>query len=283
MGEQMYKSIDICAVIVTYNCDENINDNINSLLKQVSEVLIIDNDSQKEGKNRIKLWEEHDRVTLVFHEKNKGIAASLNEALEFAKKNHKKLLLTMDQDTVLNEDCVANMLSELNKHDNVAAVGPNRKIKIKSTREKSYLITSGCLVVVEKAILAGGYSNNLFIDMVDYDFSLALRSNGYRLLMVGNAYMRHKVGEYEENTILGKKIVYLSHSPKRFYDIYRGRIIILKKYFSRFPTFCIKMLLFTVKETITMQFEANANEKNRNMRAGIKSGLSYKVEKRSSI
>ncbi len=279
----MYQSTDICAVIVTYNCEPAINDNIASLLKQVQHVLIVDNHSKPESREILKSWNNHEHVTLIFNEKNEGISMSLNAALQFAQENRYPLLLTMDQDCVLYEECVEKLLVELNQNEDVAAVGPNRKPERTDTREKSYLITSGCLVVVEKAVEAGGYDNDLFVDMVDFDFSLALRKKGYRLLMVGNAYMHHKVGVYEENMILGKKYRYLSHSPDRFYHMYRGKVILIKKYFSKFPLFCMKMMLITAKETLTMQFEANAKEKNSKMCKGVKSGLSYKVVKDGRI
>lgn len=283
MADEMYKSTDICAVIVTYNCEAAIHDNIAALLKQVQHVLIIDNHSKQESRELLESWSNDERITLIFNEKNDGISICLNAALRFAQENQYQLLLTMDQDCVLYDDCVEKLLTALNQNKDAAAVGPNRKPERTDTREKSYLITSGCLVIVQRALEAGGYDNDLFVDMVDFDFSLALRKKGYRLLMVGNAYMHHKVGVYEENVILGKKFRYLSHSPDRFYHMYRGRVILLKKYFSKFPLFCIKMMLVTAKETLTMQFEANAKEKNSKMRKGVKSGLSYKVVKDSRI
>ena len=273
VGDDMYEIKDVCAVIVSYNCDGVILDNIDSLLKQTGHILVLDNGSCEESKKHIEGYKDKENVTAIYHKTNEGIAKRLNEALAWAEENGYPLLLTMDQDTILDENCVIQMLKVMNREPRCASVGPNRKgNRIKKSREVSYLITSGNLVNIKFAQQAGGYYSDLFIDLVDIEFSLALRRAGFLLYVADKAFMKHKVGEYETNRVLGSEIKYLSHSPKRFYYIYRNHTIIVREYFSQYPAFCTKILLLLAVDTGKLLFEANKGEKLCMLKRGLRDG-----------
>ena len=105
------------------------------------------------------------------------MAQRLNEALVWADNNGYRLLLMMDQDTVLLDGCVEKMLFVMNQDERYASVGPNRKHKLThGFKETTYLITSGNLVVIQAAKKAGGFMSDLFIDLVDIEFSLGWKS-----------------------------------------------------------------------------------------------------------
>lgn len=277
----MYKKEDMCAVVISFNCDETLVENVFALSKQVMRIVIIDNCST--DCRSIKILDnlkQHSGVEVIFDTENRGVAAQLNRGLEICSKYEYSLMLTMDQDTVLNDSCVAEMLAVMNENDNIVSVGPNRKMTNKrgdSFTIANYLITSGNLVQVERAKECGGFFTDLFIDLVDIDFSLAIRKKGYQLARANNAFMKHKVGEYEVNSFMGRKIQYLTHSYKRFYYIYRNNIIVFRKFFKSFPIDCLKMEAFQFKSFVKMLLiEKNKKDKLKNIKCGILEGIKYK-------
>lgn len=270
----MYSRDDVCAAIISYNCDDMICENIQSLLNQVKHVCVIDNGSSKKSIDILSKWEKTKDVTIIYKNENKGVAQRLNEALVWADNNGYRLLLMMDQDTVLLDGCVEKMLFVMNQDERYASVGPNRKHKLThGFKETTYLITSGNLVVIQAAKKAGGFMSDLFIDLVDIEFSLAMRKAGYCLVVSNGALMRHCVGIKETRKIMGFTFNYQSHSPQRFFYIYRNHVIVVKKYFKQFPVFCIKMLVSLCIDSIKMCFENESKQKRRMAYKGFMEGM----------
>ena len=108
----MYFLDDICAVIVTYNPDVSVlQKNINSILKQISHCLIVDNGSKEYKLENI----DESSVKIISLKDNKGIAYALNVGLKYCSDNKYKLLLSMDQDTILCENSIVQLLNAVNK------------------------------------------------------------------------------------------------------------------------------------------------------------------------
>ena len=275
----MFSQEDVCAVIISYNDPGAIRRNIESVLNQANRVIIIDNASDKSCVDDLKqLATEYD-VFVEFDNCNRGIAFQLNRALRYCVKNGYDLLLTMDQDTRLQEDCVQEMINVLNKSNRIGTIGPNREYPKgcggRGFLKKNYIITSGSLVDVQKAINAGGYFDDLFIDMVDIDFSLAMRRKGYAVGVATEARMVHQVGEKERNRFLWFDIEYYSHSPKRFYYIFRNRQIVCRKYFRDMPLYCIRMWVNLLVASFHIFLEKNAIVKMKMSTKGFFDGICY--------
>lgn len=240
----IYSKKDIIAVVVSFNPTKVLEKNVRSLISQVDLVCIIDNNS-KEGREVLSKIEKEEGCVVVYHENNEGVSKRLNEGVSIALQRNYKLMLSMDQDTVLSYDCVKNMTSVINSDPHIVSVGPHR-VKRHMNKEyyyKDYLITSGNLVKVDSIVSSGGYWTDLFVDLVDIDISLALRKNGNKLVIANRAQMEHEVGNKEERIILGRKVAYYSHSVKRYYFIFRNFVLIEKTYFRSFPLFCLKLAL----------------------------------------
>jgi rhamnosyltransferase len=236
---------DICAVMVSYNCDSSIVENIEALLDQVEQVLIVDNGSNTRSLSIIKTQIDNNRVEVIYNQKNMGIAFALNQGLNYAKNNNYKLLLTMDQDSTLCNHSVQKMLNVLNSNPKIVSVGPNYNSicplnDLQEYKLVDYLITSGNLTYVEKAHEINGYNNELFIDGVDFDFSLSLRNKELNLALVYEAYMNHNLGTDEERNFVFFKLKINTHSPLRHYYMFRNHYYIIKKFFLTTPKFCIK-------------------------------------------
>lgn len=240
----MLSKEDILGVMVTYNPDCSVVKNVKSLIEQVSYVLIIDNGSDKEMLKYLCNIRKNNKIGIISNKTNMGIAYALNQGLSEAVKRSFKLILTMDQDSNLSQGCVDKMLKALNENSSLISVGPNYNCKVRKSKKEylvvDSLITSGNLTYTNVAMSIGGYSSDLFIDSVDFDFSLSLRRTQGKLAVVSDAMMSHKLGEKLEKKILNIPIRLSIHSPLRHYYMYRNHYFIMRKFGLVFTKFCIK-------------------------------------------
>ncbi len=100
----------ICAVIVSYNSPERLKSCIDSLLNQTDKVVVIDNNSRRDTKEIITGLSYPEKVSLIFNEENKGLAAALNQGLQYSLMNGYNWTLLLDQDSVLSDNMIHEML-----------------------------------------------------------------------------------------------------------------------------------------------------------------------------
>ena len=267
---------DLCITIVFYNGDSTILKKVENYRLLSECIYIVDNNSNDESKSLLRHLELNNLAVIKYNESNMGISYALNQALEYSTLNKKKFLLTMDQDSEIAQDSVQSMYEAIKKDENLCSVGPYYGFtddNYPSTdKYVTNLITSGNLVNVEKALAIGGYTEKLFIDCVDIDFSFKVICAGYKMKKIANAHMKHKIGEYERSRILGLR--YLSHNPERFYYIYRNNIYIYKTYFWKIPKLCFKLFLSLCYSFVMILFvERNKVKKLRFAFKGIRDGM----------
>lgn len=271
---------DVCVLVVFYNGNNDVYEHIKEFSRNTDSVCLIDNKSTLvESLQVLEKIKELDGVDIISNTDNYGIAYALNQGLEFAHIRKKKYMLTMDQDSYIDTNSIINLVEYLEKHNDVASVGPyygmTKKYDMYDTKRVDYLITSGNLVRVQAALQIGGYNSDLFIDSVDFDFSFHLGCEGYTLVKLGTAFMKHKIGEYEASRLL--KIRYKAHSPNRYYYIYRNNIYIYRRYRNYYPKQCLKLFLSLIKNTGQLMFlERDKMKKISNAVKGIKDGISMR-------
>ena len=240
-----YTPEDVCAVIVSYQDASKIPENTRRLQQEGATVLVVDNGSGPETLEQLHRLQQEQGVCLVENPENMGIASALQQGLMYAYDNSFRLLLTLDQDSRVCEGSLAEMIRVLNENNAIASVGPAYSPEGRATTQANpeivkYLITSGNLTKVNEAVCCGGFDEDLFIDSVDFDFSLRLRENGYLIAKVPGAHLQHSIGETYSPRGLFSFIKLEMHSPLRFYYIFRNHRILCKRYRKTFPGFCLK-------------------------------------------
>lgn len=273
-NKKKYSKKDVAAIIVTYNGGD-VRESVYSVLKQVAFAIIVDNGSLKESIDYLKEFET-DNAKVIFLEKNYGQAIALNVGIKEAKKLGYALVLTMDQDSILEDGCVNELISYVDEE--YVSVGPNyREIQKKDKFWKvRYLITSGNLILLDKLMEVGGFNEKMFIDSVDFDISLKIRKAGYKLAVVNNAKMKHSIGE----KIVGKNgNVYQEHSEIRHYYIARNHRYIIHTFWSVDPVFCLKLSFSFLYYLCQVRHEHNAKEKYRQIRKGYRDSKKYFMSK----
>jgi len=232
------------AVVVSYNGREATRRTILALLGQVGHIHVVDNGSEADSLEILDSLARENEITIERLGKNCGVGHALNLGVAHAKKIGCSWLLTMDQDSTVDNGLVkAYQSADLLDH-RVASLSP------RISKKRSYAdpecfdidsaITSGNLVRVGVFEKIGLYDEGFFIDCIDFDFSLRLRRAGYRLLLVQNAKMQHQLGEPTYlPTYLTK--FYARHSSVRRYYMTRNYLYLTERYLLRFPGFIIKL------------------------------------------
>jgi rhamnosyltransferase len=234
---------NLLAIVVSFNCNEGINETVSRLCAHVSQVLIVDNGSVSSSLMLLNKL-SFKNLKIIELRENFGIGYALNIGVRHARENGFPWILTMDQDTIIDEAFVNSMRICIERFPEVQSLAPvvvlnDVKKAIMTDAEVMCVITSGHVVSTSVFERVGLYNEELFIDCVDFDFCLRLRNCGVKTIRVGSALIRHELGGRHENTGWLSSF-YSLHTPIRRYYIYRNFIYIIRTYMLKFPLFIIK-------------------------------------------
>lgn len=234
----------VYAVLVTYNPDINqLKRSISSLLLQVEEVVIVNNSDYE-----IEVSGISERIIIVENGHNLGIATAQNIGTDLAISRGAKYIVQSDQDSIFPEKMVTMLLSTFNslivKGVNVGIVCPNHydssnfdfykresstisRIKFENARIVSETLSSGSLLSKEMIEECGKLNDDLFIDIVDWEYCWRARDKGYEVVRLDTVAFAHKAG-MDTKKIFGKKIAVIP-SPIRHYYHTRNAVFLLKE------------------------------------------------------
>ena len=240
---------NIWASIVLYNPTiDMLRRNLEAALKQVYGVVMVDNGSKNRDEIEKLLQEENnERIKVIWNGENKGIAAALNSAVQFALDQKTHWLLTLDQDSVIPE----GMVESYRKYTTVEKAGqlscvfydpqypdyplaksdPLSSKDLDSEYAECYgCITSGCLMNVDIAKEIGMFDERLFIDSVDHDYSFRMRKYGYKVIRVNCVHMEHHLGNGKKKRFLFYTYMDYQYSPMRLFYQSRNGVYMLRTY-----------------------------------------------------
>lgn len=269
----------ICAGIVTYNPDiSRLKENICSVDNQVNMIFLFDNGSDNVEKIELLLKELGGPFEIEKNGSNSGIAFALNRLIEKAYEKHYDWMLTLDQDTVVNNHLIEKYTPFLNMPDvgllSCQIKDRNVNIEPKKMPATGYqnvkkCITSGTLTNIKKTLDIGGFDEKLFIDCVDDDICYTMKENGYRTIQINYIGILHEIGK-SKAVKLGKNVYAVNnHNVLRKYYISRNSVYMIKKH----KLNPIKEYFYIYRRFLTVLFfEKNKKEKIVAMLKGIKDG-----------
>lgn len=276
----------IVAGIVTYNPDiDRLLKNIYSIIDQVEEIIIFDNASK--NKNDIVERIVDRRITFIFSDDNKGIAYGLNEIVKMAVKTGSEWVVTLDQDSICPKDYIKD--SQVMLVENTGQLVPllyedaakeflllGNAVTDEHFQIVDKAITSASIVNIEAWKKVNGYDEYLFIDYVDYDFSMKLKKIGYNIQRNNQMVLKHRIGNSTYVKIWGKKIRIANHSSVRKYYIGRNIVIFMNRYHKDINTLFEMARLLKVLLLIIF-FETDKLIKIHYYFKGIKDGIKHIV------
>ena len=238
----------LAAVVVLYNPNAKILENIKSYIDYVDIVYAVDNSFVDNRENL-----HDDRIVYIANGENKGIAYALNRGAKQAIADGYDWLLTMDQDSTFQGDGVGKIKDFIEgckatesryPYNKIGLVTPFHRTLFNETEQLSEIdspavvMTSGNIISLKAYQEVGGFKDWMFIDAVDFDYCLNLRDHGYDIWRLPQVELKHNLGDVVFKTFRGNRYYGLNHSPIRRYYIVRNRHYFCDMYEDRYPGFC---------------------------------------------
>ena len=298
----MHNNSKIYTVLVAYNSTkQNLSLSVNELLKQTSLVVICNNSKDD-------LIYHHPRIKVLNFGDNLGLARAQTLGMTWAYEDGADFVLQMDQDSLPDPDMVKllyeSYLALLSANYNVGLIGPRdydrytKKLHSTSSNpascQKGKLATgfeeivfvdstlsSGSLIPKKSFQAIGGMLDELFIDVVDFEYCWRLKANGFLIVRNNKARLAHRFGEGRKS-ILGIFDVPVS-SPIRYYYQFRNVLYLFNR--SYVPAYWKVRSLYKMINRMLFYplILNNGKECFKYMLLGIKDGFGKKMYRIDSI
>lgn len=232
----------LAGVVVLYNPDQKVINNINSYIDELDALYLVDNSSADNSTLFM-----HEKVEYIPLRKNTGIAHALNVGAKKAIDHNFHYLLTMDQDSMFEKDALKNMKSIIDADDEKDQVGiysPFHKTAISEPVPEELftsplvVMTSGNIINLDIYKCVEGFKEWMFIDCVDFEYGLNVRKHGYTIKQINTVFLDHELGDYEIKHVFNKKIFCDNHSALRRYYIVRNSFYLYDMYHNDYPDYC---------------------------------------------
>ncbi len=249
----------VAAVVVTYHTGEAYRDRFTATLPQVDRLILVDNGSDEETLALLRsLAALHpDKMEVIYNPTNQGLAAAQNTGVERALDTGCRSVLLLDDDSTPDPGMVAALeraYNTLPDQQRTAILAP-RILDIRTGGEALYVlpwmgplfrrtgfggrdilddpftvIASGSLIRAEALQERDPpFRAEFFIDYVDIEYCLYLRTRGWKIVAVREAVLHHRRGEASLH----------EYGPDRRYSIYRNRVRVWKSYLSSAPAYIL--------------------------------------------
>jgi rhamnosyltransferase len=283
----------ICAVVVTYHPDDGVLDNLAAIRPQVQGLVVVDNGSTEEKRNCLRLAACEVAFTLIENGENLGIAAALNIGAKWAQSEGYRWVALFDQDSTAPPafiDTMCHAYDTNRRGDRVALLVPryiDSRLGIPlpaiyaDNGSLQVAMTSGSLMPIAIFSQEGWFEESLFIDGVDFEYCLRLRSSGYSVEECTETILMHAPANFTEYMLKGLRLFSTpNYSAGRRYYRDRNTIWMLKKYGARYPSFLLGMLANSLKDAVKILLaEHDKRSKLAYMALGVRDGLMGRMGK----
>ncbi|EIO4105704.1 TPA: hypothetical protein ACGU4U_001496 [Vibrio vulnificus] len=233
----------VAILLTTYNpCVLSLSFNISTYIQQCGKIYLVDN-----SPNPFEYSLLPSSIEIISLRENKGIAMAQNIAYEAAKNDGYNFFIEIDQDSKLSENYVYDIFYEYTKiveaHGPILGVGP---VAISETQGLDYYgygaleipipvehtLSSGFFYSSQAVEVCGLKNENLFIDLVDWEWCMRGKSSGLPSFVTPNVKILHSLGE-------GHKVIgpFKIGVPKPFRHYYQFRNTILLSSMKHIPIY----------------------------------------------
>ncbi len=212
-------------------------------------------------------------VRVVRNPGNRGIARGLNQGLAAARDADCRWLLTVDQDSMVDEHYAEAMADYAQSLDlagvSLGALGAGKVLD--ASGEMTYptramihgglevtvteeVVQSGTLWSVEALTVLGGFDESLGMDAIDAAACLGLRARGLSVAVNADVTLRHQIQGAQQIRLLGRDVMVTGHSPQRRSAIVRNRLRLFPREFAQSPTHAFRTLRRSAVNVLALPF-----------------------------
>lgn len=296
-------STTVAAGIVTFEADiERFAQNLDSILTQVTEVVVFDNGSSNVDEVRA-VCERAGKVTLLESLHNRGIASALNRILIWCRDQGYEWFISLDQDSVVPDGMVlelvriaaltdASLVSPFIVDRNKMSPQDFGRLQLPPFDQftqpaRRGAITSGALNSVAALLRVGGFDDLFFIDYVDYDLNQRLMDAGFKVVRANRTYLLHEVGRANPTWLRVprksmdgqwhlERFYSFGHSEFRCYYKARNRVLFTRKHWRSLGFSHEGIWQLPQQVALTLLFESGRGPKLRAFVRGLISGIRIK-------
>jgi rhamnosyltransferase len=252
----------ICAIAITFRPDDGLSARLGRAGAHASQIVIVDNGSGAEFTAVLDNAQRSVTALLVSNPDNRGVAAALNQGVEFALKNEFQWALLFDQDsTALPEllRAAQNAYDEFPEPNRIAVIGADHDHPFhfkkrqrfpgdSGYREMKTVITSGSLINLSIYQKLGSFRDDLFIDSVDDEYCMRARDKGFAVIEATSFGIAHEIGKPKIVQLLGKPRSVSNHPPVRRYYMARNRLRLAAEYLFKDTFWALFLLKSMLRE-----------------------------------
>lgn len=264
------KVANVCAIIISYFPDAGFAERLRNILIQVDRVIIINNGSVTSLSQALGEFLSNEQVVLIQNYQNYGVAKALNQGISRAAAEGYLWVWSLDQDTIAPEEILHKLIRYYCTHylnQKIGIIAPNYYdinsgyYCIDPGRQGSYfemltVITSGSLVKLSAFYDVGEFNERFFIDCVDDDYCLRMREKNYKVVLVKDAVINHKIGLATRHRLFNRTVITTNHPPLRRYYWSRNGFSLVFRYILKDPLLAagiLKSHIITI--IVTLLFE----------------------------
>ncbi|MGM7672173.1 glycosyltransferase [Microbacterium sp. A93] len=240
------------AVFSTFRPGSGAEEAVSSVAGQVDGVIVVDDGS---GPVADDVLERLAASGVLVHRQseNSGIAAALNTGIRLAREQGAANVVTFDQDSLVPSGFVEalRVAQDAATADGVqvGVVVPEYFAAVRQARGEmsaygpaANVIQSGMLLPLSVVDAIGELRADFFIDLVDTEFELRLRREGYAVLAAPGLRLGHALGTQYRRELFGRQVclpgippeITLS-TPFRYFYRVRNRIVLNGEYLRAAP------------------------------------------------
>lgn len=243
--------------LVFFNPDRLVADRAAAQLAALrgTSAVVIDNSTDPDCQRLVDVAAERWSLTVVrLPGGNVGTAGGLNELIRRAAALDLAWMHYLDQDSILGPEYAAR-LEEAQTLSEVAVVGatyshtgqPSHLASdARRFRTARYVISSGSLFSVGACLEVGLFSDALFLDLVDTEMCFRLRRAGHTVIVDGERYMEHTIGESPR--LVGRMGV-TSHPLWRRRLMWKNSVLLTRLYGRQYPGDILRHWAIRLAET----------------------------------
>lgn len=224
-----YEKIEhVAGLVVWYHPEQSEAEAVRLYAEEVEQVIIVDNSET----DHTALADTLPNTTYIACMKNLGIATALNIGCRKAIESGAKWVLTMDQDSLWNQQSVSQYIAEAEAYPEMGKVGifspyhdcdgtPEKHRHTGRFERRMVQMCSGNLLRLSAWEAAGGFRDDFFIDLVDDEICCHLWQMGYQVVRLNRINLTHHLGEGVHRLPITKH-PYTPHPVWRYYYIGRN-------------------------------------------------------------
>jgi len=288
---------NVCAVIVSFRPSVEHLGNVMKVRSQTRQLVVVDNGSSEQALAPFRAAQHQADFHLIENGENLGVSAALNTGIKWAKLEGCDWVILFDQDSTVTDGLVETLLAAYHTdpdRDRIGTLVPlyidrcsGNEMPVERSRQGEILTVSTSSSLIPQSVFerCGYFREDFVIDQLDYEFCLRIIAAGYKIVQCNDAKLMHSLGERREYGFGGKHLLTSTHhNPRRRYYIIRNRVVMLRMYWSRFPSYCFNLFTLSWKDTIKILLvEQEKSAKLKNTIKGLVDGVLGRMGKRVEL